>query len=116
MLLRSKAEYINSNILHLTYTLVGTVNSEHESSCIPNAVAFQDLRRCECVCVCVCVFVCVCSLVPKPSTPPVFDRLQYANTEGEDLSHDPRHIFAYCKRSIFMRVCVCVCVCIHCTQ
>jgi len=43
MLLRSKAELINSNILHLTYTLVGTVNSEHESACIPNPVAFQDL-------------------------------------------------------------------------
>jgi len=23
------------------------------------------------------------SLVPRPSTPPVFDRLQYAKTEGE---------------------------------
>ena len=43
MLLRSKAEHINSHILHLTYTLVGTVNSEHESACISNPVAFQDL-------------------------------------------------------------------------
>jgi len=25
------------------------------------------------------------SLVPRPSTPPVFDRLQYAKTEGEGL-------------------------------
>jgi len=25
------------------------------------------------------------SLVPRPFPPPVFDRLQYANTEGEDL-------------------------------
>ena len=31
----------------------------------------------------------VVSLVPRPSTPPVFDRLQYAKTEG----------LAYCKRS-----------------
>ena len=43
MLLRSKAHLINSNILHLTYTLVGTVNSEHESACIPNLIAFRDL-------------------------------------------------------------------------
>ncbi len=34
---------INSNILHLTYTLVGTVDSAHESACIPNPVAFKDL-------------------------------------------------------------------------
>jgi len=26
------------------------------------------------------------SLVPRPSTPPVFDRLQYAKTEGEGAS------------------------------
>ena len=46
-----------------------------------------------------CVWVCadmygrvwVCgdmgSLVPRPSTPPVFDRLQYAKTEGEGLGN-----------------------------
>ena len=27
----------------------------------------------------------LCSLVPRPFPPPVFDRLQYANTEGEGL-------------------------------
>ncbi len=43
MLLRSKAHLINSNILHLTYTLVGTVDSEHENACIPNPIAFRDL-------------------------------------------------------------------------
>ena len=26
-----------------------------------------------------------CSLVPRPFPPPVFDRLQYANTKGEGL-------------------------------
>jgi len=26
-----------------------------------------------------------CSLVPRPFPPPVFDRLKYANTEGEGL-------------------------------
>jgi len=33
-------------------------------------------------------YSCVCyihSLVPRPFPPPVFDRLQYANTEGEGL-------------------------------
>ena len=43
MLLRSKSQLINSNILHLTYTLVGTVDSEQESARIPNLIAFQDL-------------------------------------------------------------------------
>ena len=34
-----------------------------------------------------CVYVCVCvhSLVPRPSPAPVYDRLQYAKTEGEGL-------------------------------
>jgi len=27
------------------------------------------------------------SLIPRPSTPPVFDRLQYAKTEGEGLGN-----------------------------
>jgi len=43
MLLRSKSHLVNSNILHLTYTLVGTVDSEQESSTIPNLIAFKDL-------------------------------------------------------------------------
>jgi len=30
-------------------------------------------------------FEAMTSLVPRPSTPPVFDRLQYAKTEGEGL-------------------------------
>ena len=64
MLLRSKAELINSNIIHLTYTLVGTVNSEHESACIPNPVAFQDLLAGVCslwlpVCLLLCLSVCL---------------------------------------------------------
>ena len=29
----------------------------------------------------------ISSLVPRPSTPPVFDRLQYAKTEGEGLGN-----------------------------
>ena len=43
MLLRGKSRFINGNILHLTFTLVGTVDSEHESACIPNPIAFRDL-------------------------------------------------------------------------
>ena len=43
MLLHHKSDLVNSNILHLTYTLVGTVSSEHESACIPNVIAFRDL-------------------------------------------------------------------------
>ena len=43
MLLRGKSHLINGNILHLTFTLVGTVDSEHENSCIPNPIAFRDL-------------------------------------------------------------------------
>ena len=43
MLLRAKSHLVNSNILHLTYTLVGTVDSEQESASIPNLIAFQDL-------------------------------------------------------------------------
>ena len=50
MLLRSKSHLINSNILHLTFTLVGTVNSEHESACIPNSVPFKDLLAGKCGC------------------------------------------------------------------
>ena len=34
----------------------------------------------------------MCSLVPRPSTPPAFDRLQYAKTEVDS-------VFAYWKRS-----------------
>ena len=29
-------------------------------------------------------------LVPRPFPPPVFDRLQYAKTEGEGLAEEPR--------------------------
>ena len=42
MLLHSKAHLINSHILHLTYTLVGTVDSER-SATISNPIAFRDL-------------------------------------------------------------------------
>ena len=61
---------------------------------------------CECVCVRACVYVSVLenllgtiflfpppptrttsSSVPRPFPPPLFDHLQYANTEGEDLGN-----------------------------
>lgn len=41
MLLRTKKTLLNSHILHLAFSLVGTVDSGRESSAIPNRVAFQ---------------------------------------------------------------------------
>ncbi|KAJ8383375.1 hypothetical protein AAFF_G00221650 [Aldrovandia affinis] len=43
MLLKRKRLLLNSHILHLTFSLVGTVDSGHETSIIPNSTAFQDL-------------------------------------------------------------------------
>ncbi|KAK6633574.1 hypothetical protein RUM44_004181 [Polyplax serrata] len=43
MLLKKKRHLLNSHILHLAFSLVGTVDSGRESSSIPNVVAFQDL-------------------------------------------------------------------------
>ncbi|XP_044762510.1 WD repeat and FYVE domain-containing protein 3 [Coccinella septempunctata] len=43
MLLRRKKSLLNSHILHLTFSLVGTIDSGRESSAIPNRTAFQDL-------------------------------------------------------------------------
>lgn len=43
MLLRKKKHILNSHILHLVFSLVGTVDSARESSSIPNTTAFQDL-------------------------------------------------------------------------
>lgn len=41
MLLRRKRILLNSHILHLAFSLVGTVDSGRESSAIPNRTAFQ---------------------------------------------------------------------------
>ncbi|XP_059046581.1 WD repeat and FYVE domain-containing protein 3 [Achroia grisella] len=43
MLLRRKKQLLNSHILHLIFGLVGTVDSQKETSSIPNLTAFQDL-------------------------------------------------------------------------
>ena len=43
MLLRKKSTFLNSNILHLIFTLVGTIDSNKEVSGIPNLAAFRDL-------------------------------------------------------------------------
>ncbi|XP_078532420.1 WD repeat and FYVE domain-containing protein 3 isoform X3 [Lissotriton helveticus] len=43
MLLKKKRSLLNSHILHLTFSLVGTVDSGNETSIIPNSTAFQDL-------------------------------------------------------------------------
>ena len=43
MLLRKKSTFLNSHILHLIFTLVGTIDSNKEVSGIPNLPAFRDL-------------------------------------------------------------------------
>lgn len=43
MFFKKKRNFLNSHILHLTFSLVGTVNSGQETSSIPNITAFQDL-------------------------------------------------------------------------
>ncbi|XP_050346639.1 WD repeat and FYVE domain-containing protein 3 isoform X1 [Nymphalis io] len=43
MLLKKKKPLLNSHILHLIFGLVGTVDSQKETSSIPNLTAFQDL-------------------------------------------------------------------------
>ena len=43
MLLRKKSAFINSNILHLVFSLAGTVDSGKEMSNAPNLCAFHDL-------------------------------------------------------------------------
>ncbi|KAL5018829.1 hypothetical protein ScPMuIL_004551 [Solemya velum] len=43
MLYKKKQNLLNSHILHLTFSLVGTVDSGRECSVIPNKMAFEDL-------------------------------------------------------------------------
>ena len=43
MLYKKKQHLLNSHILHLTFSLIGTVDSGKESSVIPNKKAFEDL-------------------------------------------------------------------------
>jgi len=43
MFFKKKKHLLNSHILHLTFGLVGTVNSGQDMSSIPNVTAFQDL-------------------------------------------------------------------------
>lgn len=43
MFFKKKKNLLNSHILHLTFGLVGTVNSGQDMSAIPNVTAFQDL-------------------------------------------------------------------------
>ncbi|KAL4623281.1 WD repeat and FYVE domain-containing protein 3-like isoform X1 [Arapaima gigas] len=43
MLLKKKRSLLNSHILHLTFSLVGTVDSSQETAIIPTSVAFQEL-------------------------------------------------------------------------
>uniref|UniRef100_A0A1B0A860 WD repeat and FYVE domain-containing protein 3 n=1 Tax=Glossina pallidipes TaxID=7398 RepID=A0A1B0A860_GLOPL len=43
MFFKKKRNLLNSHILHLTFGLVGTVNSGQDMTAIPNVTAFQDL-------------------------------------------------------------------------
>ena len=43
MLLRKKLTFLNAHILHLIFTLTGTVDSTREVSGIPNTAAFRDV-------------------------------------------------------------------------
>ncbi|XP_042903173.1 WD repeat and FYVE domain-containing protein 3 isoform X2 [Parasteatoda tepidariorum] len=43
MLFKKKRSLLNSHILHLTFSLVGTVDSGRENTSIPNVSAFEDL-------------------------------------------------------------------------
>ncbi|XP_023930684.1 WD repeat and FYVE domain-containing protein 3 [Lingula anatina] len=43
MLFKKKRHLLNSHILHLTFSLVGTVDSGRETTVIPNKTAFEDV-------------------------------------------------------------------------
>ena len=43
MLYKKKQSLLNSHILHLTFSLIGTIDSNKEITIIPNRVAFEDL-------------------------------------------------------------------------
>ncbi|XP_029841953.2 WD repeat and FYVE domain-containing protein 3 [Ixodes scapularis] len=43
MLFKKKSSLLNSHILHLAFSLVGTVDSGRETTVIPNMTAFEDL-------------------------------------------------------------------------
>ncbi|XP_029115173.1 WD repeat and FYVE domain-containing protein 3 isoform X3 [Scleropages formosus] len=43
ILLKKKRALLNSHILHLTFSLVGTMDSSHETAIVPTSTAFQEL-------------------------------------------------------------------------
>jgi len=43
MLYKRKQSLLNSHILHLTFSLIGTIDSNKEITIIPNRMAFEDL-------------------------------------------------------------------------
>jgi len=43
MLYKKKQSLLNSHILHLTFSLIGTIDSNKEITVIPNRMAFEDL-------------------------------------------------------------------------
>ena len=43
MLYKKKQSLLNSHILHLTFSLIGTIDSNKEITIIPHRMAFEDL-------------------------------------------------------------------------
>lgn len=43
MLLKEKSHLLHSHVLHLIFSLVGTLDASHETTAIPNVQAFEDL-------------------------------------------------------------------------
>lgn len=56
MLLKRKKQLLNSHILHLIFGLVGTVDSQKETSSIPNLTAFQVSWKLKCYEVCIFLY------------------------------------------------------------
>lgn len=63
MLLKRKKQLLNSHILHLIFGLVGTVDSQKETSSIPNLTAFQVSWKLQCFEVCISVYLSILSLL-----------------------------------------------------
>ena len=62
-------------VFHVVAIQLVSPDSSHESMASPHLASHPGAKEGE------------SSLVPRPSTPPAFDRIQYAKTEGEGLGN-----------------------------
>ena len=62
VLLKEKSRLLNSHILHLVFALIGTLDSQRETTVIPDHQAFEDL---------------LCDLQVWKQAPPELQRLLY---------------------------------------